>query len=307
MKLSLLSKSISLAFSNLWRNKVLSVATIFVMGAIIFIFNIILAINFIAESALLDLNQKIDLTVYLKESTSVESAQAIANEISTLEGITSVHYTSKESALEQLKVNHPDLTLAFEKYGLSNPLPASLNITTETPELHVYVSNYLSDERFDSELSNIVSNETDNNGILSSVSENLIKLTEFTHQIIFWLIFTFVLGGTLIILNALQITIFNRKKEISVMKLVGASHSFIRSPFLIESVMYAISATILSFIMLLILSQKITIEGTSVWQYYENLNFAKIFLAEILVAIGLSVISSLIAMNEYIKKDLLED
>jgi cell division transport system permease protein len=307
MKLSLLSKSISLAFSNLWRNKVLSVATIFVMGAIIFIFNIILAINFIAESALLDLNQKIDLTVYLKESTSVESAQAIANEISTLEGITSVHYTSKESALEQLKVNHPDLTLAFEKYGLSNPLPASLNITTETPELHVYVSNYLSDERFDSELSNIVSNETDNNAILSSVSENLIKLTEFTHQIIFWLIFTFVLGGTLIILNALQITIFNRKKEISVMKLVGASHSFIRSPFLIESVMYAISATILSFIMLLILSQKITIEGTSVWQYYENLNFAKIFLAEILVAIGLSVISSLIAMNEYIKKDLLED
>jgi cell division transport system permease protein len=307
MKPSLLSKSIHLAFSNLWRNKVLSVATIFVMGAIIFIFNIILSINFIAETALLDLNQKIDLTVYLKESTSTESAQEIANEIAGLEGVTSVHYTSKEKALEQLKVNHPDLSLAFEKYSLANPLPASLSITTDKPELHSYIASYLSEDKFQSQLSNIISNENENSSILTSVSKNLIKLTEFTHQIIFWLIFTFVLGGTLIILNALQITIFNRKREISVMKLVGASHSFIRAPFIIESILYALAATILSFIMLFILSKQITIEETSLWNYYQELNFTKIFFAEIAVTIILSVVSSLIAMNEYIKKDLLED
>ena len=91
------------------------------------------------------------------------------------------------------------------------------------------------------------------------------------------------------------------------MKLVGASHSFIRSPFLIESILYAILATILSFAMLFVLSKNIQLDQTSLFDYYSNLDFTKIFFIEMGIAILLSLISSLIAINEYIHKDLLED
>ena len=305
---NLLEKSLHLALSNMWRNKILSIATIFVVGIIIFIFNIILAVNFIAQDALQDLNKKVDLTIYLQESTSYEQTQQLATEISQLPGVEKIDYQSKDQALEKLKSSHPDLSFAFEKYKLGNPLPASLNITTKEPQYHQEIAELLKQDKYRIFLSDVIQNgDPENNAILSSVSKNLASLTDFTHQLIFWLIMTFVIGGALIILNAIQITIFNRKKEISIMKLVGASNGFIKSPFIIESVIYGVLALTISFIMLVILSTNLSIQDSSLFQYYSTLNFSIIFFCELLVTITISVLSSMIAIHEYMKKDILED
>lgn len=303
----LLEKGFKLSLINIWRNKVLSLATIFVMGTIIFIFNIILAVNFIAQDALIDLNKKIDVTVYLKESTSYDQTQNLIREINTLEGVEAVNYTSKEDALVQIKTTHPDISLAFEKYSLGNPLPASLNVTTSHPKFHQTLADFLSQDKYQVFLSNIVTSSDASNAIISSVSKNLLELTNFTNQIIFWLIITFILGGALIILNAIQINIFTRKKEISVMKLVGASNWFIRLPFVIESVIYGVLAVILSFIMIFILIQNIQIEGTNLWNYYTGIDFYIIFLIELVATILIGIFSSLIGIHEYLQKDLLEE
>lgn len=303
----LLEKSFKLSLSNIWRNKVLSLATIFVTGTILFIFNIILAINFITQEALLDLNKKIDITVYLKETTTQEQATGILNDLKNFKEVENTSYTSKENALEQLKTTHPELSISFEKYKLGNPLPASINVSTIHPKYHKAISDFLLQDKYKIYLSNIITNNSQENTIISSVSQNLLRLSDFTHQVIFWLIIIFVLGGSLIILNALQITIFTRKHEISVMKLVGASNWFIRSPFIIESIIYGLTAVILSFIMLLILSQKIRIQDTVLWNYYSDIHFLNIFLAELAGTITLSIFSSLIAIHEYLKKDLLDN
>ena len=91
--LYLLSKSLKLSLSNIWRNKMLSAATIFVTGTILFIFNIILAINFIAQNALMDLNKKIDVTVYLKETTTEEQTRSIINDLKAFKEVENVTYT----------------------------------------------------------------------------------------------------------------------------------------------------------------------------------------------------------------------
>ena len=307
-KLVLFKRALKLSLKNIWRNKILSVATVFVMGTILFIFNIILAINFITNDALEDLNQKIDITVYLKESTDYGKALDIIEELESAEEITEVNYTSKEDALLQIKTTHPNISLAFEKYSLGNPLPASLNIVTVHPKYHPAVADYLKQTKFQTYFSSIITENTnDANGILTSVSENLINLNKFTNQIIFWLIMTFVVGGTLIILNALQMTIFTRKKEISIMKLVGAPYSFIRMPFIIESIIYGLLAVILSFLMLKILASNLDIEGSTIAHYYSNINHVTIFVIELILTVSLSVISSIIAIHDYLQKDLLED
>ena len=298
-KFNLLEKGIKFSLNNIWRNKVLSIATIFVMGIIIFIFNIILAINFIAQDSLETLSQKIDIIVYLKESTTFSDAEKISNEILELEGIENVQYTSKQDALEQIKETHPDLSVAFEKYQLGNPLPSSLSITTIHPQYHTSIADFLSQDKYQTYLSNIVTNDdSKNNGIISSVSKNLLQVTNFTHKVIFWLIITFIVGGTLIILNAIQLAIFTRKKEISIMKLVGASHWFIRLPFLIESIIYGILAVIVGFSMLIILSQKIQIPITP------DIKFTTIFLIELAGTIVLSALSSFIAVHEHLRKQI---
>ncbi len=284
----------------------LSLATILVTGTILFIFNIILAVNFIAQTALGDLNKKIDIVVYLKESTTEEQTQEIINDLSKLQEVSAVDYTSKADALEQIKITHPELSLSFEKYNLGNPLPASINITTTDPEFHDDIANFLAKDQYRIHLANVVTNNSRDSTIITSVSKNLIKLSTFTNQVIFWLIFTFLLGGALIIINALQMTIFSRKHEISIMKLVGASHWFIRSPFIIESIIYGILAVAISFIMFFTLTQKIQIENTALWSYYSGIHFLTIFLIELIGTIILSIISSLIAIHQYLKKDLFD-
>ena len=83
--LSLAKKGLTLSLSNIWRNKFLSLATIFVIGTMIFIFNIILAVNFIAQDALNDLGKKIDIVVYLKESTNYSDTQNLINEFENID------------------------------------------------------------------------------------------------------------------------------------------------------------------------------------------------------------------------------
>jgi len=306
--INLLEKAFNLSLSNIWRNKFLSIATIFVIGTIIFIFNVILAVNFIAQDALTDLSKKIDIIVYIKDGANYEGIESLKNDIQKLEGVNEIKYTSKENALEQIKTTHPDISLAFEKYKLGNPLPASLNVSTIHPRYHSQIATFLKSEaKYKLILSKIVTNDSEGkDSILTSVSQNLLELTNFARQIIFWLITIFIIGGTLIILNALQITIFNRKKEISVMKLVGASHWFIRLPFIIESIIYGLLAVIISFIMLLALSQKIQIQETNLFNYYSDIKFYKIFAVEIIATISLSIISSMFAVHEYLNKKLIE-
>ncbi len=289
-KSTLFKRALILSLNNVWRNKVLSLATIFVIGIIIFIFNILFSVNFIANNALTDLSKKVDIIVYLKDSTTFVEAQDLIKELNNLEGIENITFTSKDDALAQIKQTHPNLSIAFEKYNLGNPLPASLNITTTHPKYHQAIIDYLSKDRFKGLLSNLSTNEG-NNAILESVSKNLLTVTDFTNQIIFWLVTIFIIGGALIILNALQITIFARRKEIEVMKLVGASYWFIRLPFLIESVIYGSLAFILSFIMIFFASNQISIDLKIPPVY---------FILELLIALFLAILSSQIAVHEHL-------
>ncbi|MDD3861464.1 MAG: permease-like cell division protein FtsX, partial [Candidatus Gracilibacteria bacterium] len=123
--LYLLKKGVILAANNIWRNKVLSIATIFVIAIIIFIFNIILSINFIAKDAITNINKKVDLVIYLKDTSDPTQIQTLTQTIKNLEGVETVIYTTKMQALEQLQKTHPNLSTSFEKYNLGNPLPYS--------------------------------------------------------------------------------------------------------------------------------------------------------------------------------------
>ncbi|MDX9970876.1 MAG: permease-like cell division protein FtsX [Candidatus Gracilibacteria bacterium] len=286
---------LKISLQNIWRNKVLSLATIFVMAIILFIFNIILSINFLAEKGLATLSEKIDLVVYLKESAPESDIQKLIKNLGTLKEISQIEYTTKEKALKDLKETHPDLSLAFEKYGLSNPLPKSLSITTKNPQDHEKVLSYLADDKFSNILASTNQKSEDLN-TLNSISKNLNHLSIFARQILFWIILTFIIGGALIMINALQITIFSRKSEIEVMKIIGASHSFIRMPFIIEAAIYGTLSVLFCFLMLFILSLNPAIKEIGLI----HTNIYTLLGAQLLGTLFLSMVSASLAVREHI-------
>lgn len=120
-KSRLVKLSLKNSLKNIWRNRALSLTTIFVTATILFIFNIILGINQITDKALSDLNQKVDVVVYLKQSTTYKETQSIVNDLKQIPGIEEINYTSSENALENLENSHPDLFTAFKQFDLQNP------------------------------------------------------------------------------------------------------------------------------------------------------------------------------------------
>jgi cell division transport system permease protein len=298
-------RALKLGLSNFRRNKFLSIATILVMAVIIFIFNVILAIQFVSNQALQALSERVDIVVYLHNDISLYDANRLREDISEIGGVTKVKYTSREEALEIVGKTHPKTAEFLKKFNLSNPLPPSLSIVTSSPEDYEKIQQYLEQPDNRNLMSSLITEGYGGeNIVISAVAKNISGINSFVRQIIFWMVLVFVLGGTLVVINAIQLTIFTRKNEIYIMRLVGATPNFIRMPFVFEGVLYGVFAVLLSFIILGLLGNSIRLEDGTIWELYGNLRLDRVFVAELAITTVLAVISSFAAVQKYLKGKL---
>jgi len=299
-------QGLKLASTNLWRNKSLSLATIFVVGIMICIFNSILIVNMISRQALSNLNQKVDLILYLQDNISYYDAISLTEQVKQIPGVKNVEYISKNEALKEISKTYPNTTNFLHKFNIQNPLPPSLSITTKKAETFQNIINAIKNSPYKNEIVIPKSSQSRNEqAILSNTAINLININNFVNQLIFWVIFIFIIGGSLIIISSIQLTIYTRREEIYIMRLVGATPFFIRLPFLIEASFYAIFAVITSFILLAIAGYFL---GTSNFQYLQTLqNFSliKFFFQELLITIILSLIGSFVTVDHHLKSKLI--
>ncbi|MFA6436157.1 MAG: permease-like cell division protein FtsX, partial [Candidatus Gracilibacteria bacterium] len=238
----MLSRSLHLALDNLFRNKFLTFGTVLVMALILFIFNIIFSVNSLAQNAIQDLKAKVDLILYLEDNADSLRVNQLVKDLDTFPETTTVTYTSKEQALQDFLEKYSEEMNPFSTYDLENPLPASIQIITQSPEDHETILTYLAQEGYNDLLL-----DTESRAENAQIVDNLLKVTDFSQKILLGIVIAFILGSTLIIANVIQVTIFHRKREIKIMRLVGAGINFIRSPFMIEGAIYGMSSVVLSF------------------------------------------------------------
>lgn len=299
-------RGVKLGLTNLWRNKLLSLATILVMAIMVCIFNSILAVNYISKQALQNINQKVDLVFYLKEGTDYYNANLLAGKIKEIPGVLNVTYISKDQALNLISKTYPQTTDFLLKFNLPNPLPSSLSVTTESAEYHQAVYDYLKTSPYQDYIDNSFYNgATNQQEILASTSSNLISINNFVNQLIFWVVFIFIIGGALIVINAIQLTIFTRRNEIYIMRLVGATPNFIRLPFLTEGLFYAVISVSLSFLLLNLAGDFLGLQNLEIFHNFGSLNLTKVFLTELGISAILSLISSTVTVQQYLKNNLI--
>ncbi len=298
-------RALKLGFANFWRNKFLSIATILVMAVIIFIFNVILAIQFVSNQALQSLSERVDIVIYLRDDISFYDANRLTDELTKIDGVTKVKYTSKDEALQIVAKTHPQTADFLRKFNLQNPLPPSISIITGSPEDYVRIQQFLEQPEYKDMMSSYVTEGGSGESVvLSTVAKNLGNISHFVRQIIFWMVLVFVLGGTLVVVNAIQLTIYTRRNEIHIMRLVGATPNFIRLPFVFEGMLYGVFAVLLSFLILGLLGSSIQFEDSNLWAFYGNLQLDRVFVAELVIAILLAIISSFSSVQKYLKGKL---
>lgn len=240
MKFESLKYSIKEAFKSIKRNKTLSIASIATVTATLFILGVITLTIANVNEIVDHLGSMVEANIYLLDDISESNRTKIEDKIKSIEGVNSVIYESKEDALAQVRDQLDDetgeLSAGFDE---KNPFPASFTVNVGEPEVidNVVsaVENMEGIERIKDARSTIekVSNLADS-----------IKTGAVVAFIIFIMISLFLIG------NTIKITVYTRKREIGIMKYVGATDWFIRWPFIIEGILLGLSGALIAIAIL---------------------------------------------------------
>jgi cell division transport system permease protein len=292
---------------NFIRNLTLAIAAMAVMliTLTIILFSVIANATF--NNTIKQITDRIDISVYLKDEVTDEQRNELINDLKAIENTKSVEYVSKEEALEDYKKanqNNLDLLLAISQ--TDNPLPASLRVKPDDPNKIEEIRQFLEQQ----EIKALQSDETSYSGDRKEAIDKITSATSFLGRAGVVGVAIFTLVSMLIIFNTIRMAIFNRRDELQIMRLLGASTSYIRGPFIVETIIYGIIAGLLSVtICETLFSVSANAFGASSLGLlditYANDYFAKhfwlILTAQLAIGILIGAVSSLIATRRYLK------
>ncbi len=295
-------RTIARGLINFWRNGWVSVATILVMILTLFVVGALFFSNVLFTSALDQIQNKVDISVYFKTAADEDEILAIKGSLEKLGEVKSVEYISREEALRQFQERHKDNALigqSLQELG-QNPLGASLNIKAKDPSQFESITRFLEAGAFESVVDKI--NYRQNQVVIERLSSLLSASRALGAGI------TIVLAGIAILVafNTIRLAIYTSRDEISIMRLVGADNAFIRGPFLVEGVIHGTLASIVALVILWSLSAWLGPKaerffgGPNLYDYYFS-NFVFIFLMLLAMGVVLGVISALIATRRYLR------
>jgi len=288
---------------NFWRNLGLSLATTFVTTLTLLAVSTILVVNFLLGIAIKSVESKVDVSVYFDP---LASAQQIAEQraiIENIPGVQSVTLISREQALENFKDEHADdplITASLAELS-DNPLQTTLTILAQRPDDYAEINAALA-SKVDGQVIDEVNYE-DNRSTIDRLS----YLSRWAS--IGGLAVGTALGGiaVLVVFNTVRLTIFSRREEVAIMKLVGATNGFVRGPFILEGAMYGLLASIVTVAilqpLLLWLSPKVEgFFGTSsaVFDFVQS-HLGLVVGGELTVGVLLGVASSYLAIRRYLR------
>lgn len=294
-----IKRGIALSFSNLGRNILSTASTVLVMTIILLLLNITLLLNNVVRNELEVLQSKVDIIIYLKDDADLLKIKELEDSLRNLDSIETVTYTSKDDALNKFLQNYPERDNPFQKYVLQNPLPADLTIVTKRAEDQQQILDYLKQSGY----GNLLSSVSQSDIVNQQITRNVIIFTRSVEKFLFLLIVTFTLSAALIIINTIHFTIYTRKDEIEIMKLVGARPYFIKLPFLLEGMIYGGGSTAISMVLLALIAFYLNGPEFSILELKSFLTPLYIMI-EIILALLFGLASAWIATTLYFKKNL---
>ena len=292
---------------NFLRNITLAVAAIAVMVITL----TIILFSFIANAAfsntIQQLTDKIDISVFLKDDISSDQLHNLQGDLRKLDNVKSVEYISKDQALDLYREQNKDnidLLLAISQ--TDNPLPAPLKLKPKDPNRLEEIKSFLDKQ----EIKDLQSDETSYSGDRKEAIDKISKATKFFRQAGIAGVIVFALVSILIIFNTIRMAIFNRRDELTIMRLLGASSWFIRGPFVVETILYGIISAMLSIGLVHTLFS-VTASAFDASSFgYLDINYANtyfrdrfwlILTAELGIGILIGAVSSIIATRRYLK------
>ena len=294
MKISTAEYFITESLNSIRRNGLMSLASLMTVALSLLILGvfIIMVMNLNHMASVLE--SQVQVTVYLQDTLKEVEVREVGTRITKLPGVTRVNFIAKEEAMNRFKQRLGEQQGLLAELGEANPLPNSFEVKLDRPErvkpvaLAIAQMKGVEAARYGQE-----------------VVEQLFSLTRMVRIFGVVLILFLGLAALFIIVNTIRLTVFARRREIGIMKYVGATDWFIRWPFIIEGVLLGFLGACIAVLPLTQFYSMLT------GQVYESLAFlpllpkypfmgyVNIFL--LCAGIGIGALGSVISVKKFLK------
>ena len=276
------------------RNNWMSFASISTVAVSLFVLGMFLIIVLNMNRMASMLESQVQINVYLDDKLKGLEIDDLEDDLKKMQGIESVQYVSREDAIVRLRERLGDQKYLLDALGDKNPLPNAFEVTVKQPTMVETAAKAI--EKF--------------GGVESvkygqDVVEHLFDMTRLV-RIFGFTLMLLLAGATLFIIsNTIRLTVFARRKEIAIMKYVGATDWFIRWPFLLEGVVLGFFGGVLASIALRSIYGLITAKVYSTLAFlplipqYPFVNF--ISLVMVLSGMGIGALGSTISLKRFLK------
>lgn len=302
MKFIKLKRTFREGLDNFYRNGWLSLATVSVLAISLYVISVTIILGVTANIVLKNIQDKINVSVYFNSDVAENRILEIKDKIVGYQEIESIEYVSREQALEQFKKlgeKNSSISQALEEIG-ENPLLGALVIKAKNPNQYEIITKAITNASFSNDISRIDYEEN------KAAIDRLTGIIKLVQQVGLTLGIVFVFIGILITFNAIRLTMYSHKQEFEIMRLVGASNTYIKMPFIFEGIFYGAVSAFVVMICLYGTSKFLapitrgSIGGDDIVSFYFS-NFFTIFGGLLFSGIFLGTVSGVIAIRRYLK------
>ncbi|MDU6011859.1 MAG: permease-like cell division protein FtsX [Slackia sp.] len=282
------------------------------LGSIITIFLSLLIIGvFLVGGGIVDnivssVEDKVSVTAYVSDDANQNDINAVMKTIEGISGVQSVGFTTKDEAMENFSNSMSSNPEIVEQLDGMNPLPASIDIElSDAQQVESVVGAIASNASF----KEICDSPDDPSDSLKyggqETIERLFSVTNYVRYIGVALIALLVFIALVFINNTIRLAILARSREISIMRLVGASNGFIRGPFLMEGALHALIGAGLAIVFLEILRRVALPQVSTALMWLpialSSVTYARIYLTLVVAGLIIAAVGSMFAMRRYLK------
>ena len=294
MKLSTSEYFIKEVYTSFKRNIWMTLASIFTVVLSLFILGffsiVILNLNKMADT----LESQVQISVYLKDDLSQEEIDETKETLSKIEGLQDIEFTTREEAMENFKKRLGDQQFLLDALDDTNPLPDSFSLTVTSPQQVKTIADTV-----------VALDSVESASYSQDIINHLFNLTHLIRLIGVALIILLTGAAIFIISNTIRLTVFARRKEIAIMKYVGATDWFIRWPFLLEGICLGFIGGGLATIFLYIVYNQVTQEIYEAMAFFplipQHPFINYISLAILVAGIIIGALGSTISLKKFLK------
>ena len=278
-----------------------SIITIFLSLLIIGIF---LVGGLIVDNTVKSVEDKVSITAYVSDDAEQSDIDTVMKAIEKMDGVQSVGFTTKDEALQNFS-NSMSSSEIVDKLDGMNPLPASIDVELSDPKMVEDVAAQIEANNTFQKICDNPSDPSDSLRYGEKTVDRLFQLTSYVRVIGVALVGLLIFIALVFINNTIRLAILARRKEIAIMRLVGASNGFIRGPFLMEGAMHAVIGSALAILSIEMLRRFALpqVSNTLAWLPIDlsTTSYLMIYAALIVAGLVIAGIGSLFAMRRYLK------